>query len=460
MKKTLLLLAAVLVVVGLRGQDCGPFNFRNFSVADSSGLEVIGRDTFRLASNYPTALPEKPTKGFGWDKIDFVKKPESFMSSVLGYCLEGNVESDFASGANDVRNWYHAPWMDYGYLGREPMHGLVMDRTSYGDDFASGDNDRARNYSLTMYNDRAAYTLGQVWCNSNQPDPSKASFAEGSVFFKLTFTTGDTILFPFLKNGYNWEAYVEKSTMLPIDDKKVAGVKLFELEFAVKTKSSKAPTGWVMGSFIFDGGRGAELQDQLLPVSLQWGNDPGITPQMVRTDSATIEESWINPEAFDPEDKAGSIVKKLGWAGRAKSPIGNISSSMLSEAMTAGWPAAPMVAPENIPMDSVLNWFKNVPSGEAFMANQTSLDFSLELVRGMQNHAVANGDSAMGMAMNSVYEEVLGFIPPDKSKIVEEEEEVIEYDEGLEGRNLFVFIGFIIMVLVLGGLLALNILKK
>ena len=233
MKKISLLLAGLFLAVGLMAQDeCGPYRFRNFSIADTASLDVIEGDTFTLVTKYPQQIPDFNI--MPWDKIDFQKKQSDFMESVLEYCLEGNVEVDFKSHLNEVRPWFHAPWMDYGYAGREPMHGLVMDRTAYADDFlTTEEKGKARNYSITYYNDIAAYTLGQVWCDPANPDPTKASFNNGSVFFTMVFTTQDSSFFPFLSQPFKWEALVEQKTMVPIDDKRIDEVRLFEVNFGV-----------------------------------------------------------------------------------------------------------------------------------------------------------------------------------------------------------------------------------
>lgn len=457
MKKISLLLAGLFLAVGLVAQNCGPYRFRNFSIADSASLDVIGGDTFILVSKYPQQIPDY--SNMPWDKLDFKKKQSSYMDAVLGYCLEGNVEVDFKSHLNEVRSWYHAPWMDYGYAGREPMHGLVMDRTAYAEDFLSNDKGKARNYSITYYNDIAAYTLGNVWCKPNEPDPTKAVFSEGAVFFTMVFTTADSSLFPFLSQPFKWEALVEQKTMVPIDEKRVDEVRLFEVNFGVKT--SKSPTGWVMGSFIYNGEAGEDLQSRLVPVCLQWGNDPGATPSAVRKGEAQLTESWFNTDVYTTDSalSAGNLIKKTGFAGRAQRPLGSIEGSLLSEAMFATFPAGPILPPANIDMDSTMKYFDNLPAGESLSGAQ-SLDFSLELRAGLRNHAIANGDSTLIQEVNRELEEAFGFYPPEKTNKAEEEEEVIEYDQGLEGQNLYTFIGFIVLVLVIGALLVLNILRK
>lgn len=455
MKKISLLLAGLFLAVGLMAQNCGPYRFRNFSIADSASLDVIGGDTFILVSKYPQAIPDQTS--MPWDKLDFKKKQTAYMDAVLGYCLEGNVDVDFKSHLNQVRPWFHAPWMDLGYAGREPMHGLVMDRTSYAEDFLSNDKGKSRNYSITYYNDIAAYTLGQVWCDPANPDASKASFSEGSVFFSMVFTTSDSSLFPFLSQPYKWEALVEQSTMVPIEEKRVDEVRLFELSFSLRT--SKSPTGWVMGSFIYNGEAGEDLQGRLVPVNLQWGNDPGVTPSAVRKGEAEINESWYNTAVYDTANVAGNLVKRTGFGGRAQRPLGSPDGSLLSEAMQATFPAGPVLPPANIDMDSTMKYFMNLGDGESMNGGQ-SLNMSLELRSGLRNHAIANGDSTLTQKINLELEEAFGFYPPERGNRAEEEEVIIEYDQGLEGRNLYTFIGFVVLVLVIGALLVLNILRK
>ena len=107
-----------------------------------------------------------------------------------------------------------------------------------------------------------------------------------------------------------------------------------------------------------------------------------------------------------------------------------------------------------------MKYYSNRGQGATLDSSQ-SLDYCLELRTGLRNHAIATGDSTLLQDLNRELEEQFGFFPPDKSKSnAEEEEEVIEYDQGLEGRNLYVFIGFIVLVLVIAALLVLNILRK
>lgn len=109
----------------------------------------------------------------------------------------------------------------------------------------------------------------------------------------------------------------------------------------------------------------------------------------------------------------------------------------------------------------MLKWHRNLPSGTPFAAGQASLDYCLELMEGMRNQAIAGGDSVLAASYKEELAEMLGFEPIAKGEVSEEEIAMGEVKEGLQSsRNLFVFIGFLTLVLVLIGLLIWNFLKK
>src|SRR5688572_14719033 len=89
MRKSLLLLAMVLMGLGLHAQECGPYTFRSYNLADSQGVEGSGVDTFVLSQNYPAAMPAKPAGGYPWEKTDFRAGAGGFMKQVLDYFWEG-----------------------------------------------------------------------------------------------------------------------------------------------------------------------------------------------------------------------------------------------------------------------------------------------------------------------------------------------------------------------------------
>ncbi|MEM7041136.1 MAG: hypothetical protein AAF570_29505, partial [Bacteroidota bacterium] len=151
MKKILLVLVAFFTTAGVFAQDCGPFNFRSYNILDTASVASWGPDTFQLSQDYPKEMPAKPRGGFAWEKVDLRRDPTGYMNAVLDYCWEGMDSADFYGQYNPVRMWYHAPWLDHGYSGREFIHGLVMDRTSFPQELAVEQKNKTRNYSITYY---------------------------------------------------------------------------------------------------------------------------------------------------------------------------------------------------------------------------------------------------------------------------------------------------------------------
>src|SRR5436853_499645 len=61
---------------------------------------------FHLNQNYPQQVPADT---YPWLQFDPTTQPDRYMFSVLQYCLEGNVQTDWVLQANAKRGWYHAP---------------------------------------------------------------------------------------------------------------------------------------------------------------------------------------------------------------------------------------------------------------------------------------------------------------------------------------------------------------
>ena len=463
MKKILLAIFATLLAVPMvMAQNCGPYNFRSYSNYDSAAAKEWSGEVFRLSQNYPTTAPQAPSGGYPWDKIDFRTKPTDYLNSTLSYFWEGMENAKFTAQLNKTRVWYHAPWMDAGYGGRDFLKGLVMDRTSEPKTLSQDQDEAVRNYSITYYNPEAAYTLGQVWCNPEKPDASKAKFAVGSMIVKLIFTTADTSSVKHLKRALEWEAYIEKNTKSPIDNKDLHKVHLLQIDLAVRSNSKEAVNGWVYGVYVFDGRAGGDLRSKMVPLGVQWGNDPGLTPKDVRDGGKPLTQTWINTKAWNQQDPAQSLVQNVGYGYRLLGPVGNPATSIMSEHMTAGWPVAAPYPPMGAGVDSILYWHRNIGAGNAFAPGQTSLDFSLELRDGIRYHAIANGADSLKADLDNEISEMLGFRAPDRSAtaVVGEEEEVIEYDQGFTGRNIVVFVGFLLLVAALVGLLVWNFVRR
>ena len=235
------------------------------------------------------------------------------------------------------------------------------------------------------------------------PNPDEPNwFPDGATQIKLLFSTASDDQVPWLSGTFEWDAHIyvddNASTRKPVnpDDpnssplRSIRTVRLLQVDVAVRDSRVKE-TGWAFGTFIYDGNQAGEtLWERLTPVGLMWGNDPGITPEMIEN-GYEIQQSWINTDARDIPGN------HLGWGGRLAGPLDNPSSSCMSCHMAAGQPSAPILPeiqfsePRPLPNEMRLNWFQNVPAGVPFAYNQEwSLDYSLQLDIGIDRFHIAN----------------------------------------------------------------------
>lgn len=342
--------------------------FRNSVEAKPAGWTG---PVFRLSHQYPTSRPAAPAAGFPWEQFDFRTQPAQYASAVLQAARADLEALDWDPTKAPTPKWFHAPWMATGTPsrnGREFIHGMTVERASRLSELVQGGSGakRFRNVAVGFYNAIGGWTFGQVWANPAAPDVSKAAFDNGAASIKLLFTEATAADVPYLAGSKEWQANLYESG----PRKRVpATMRLLQVDIAVRDRRNDARTGWVMGTFVYNGNLpGASPFDRLTPVGLMWGNDPGLLPGT----GLKPVESWIN-------DATGTY-QHLGWAGRLNGPVDNPRSSCLSCHSTAQAPAlAEMVPPTNLPNAQKLTWFRNVKAGERFKGDAPSLDYSLQM---------------------------------------------------------------------------------
>jgi hypothetical protein len=343
---------------------------------------------FKLRQDYPPAVP--PAEHYPWKQFDFKTQPLDYLQSVLQYCYQGNTDAnvDWQVEKNQQRNWYHAPWMHATDSGREFIHGLTRERNTPAGDLHDNQTAPVQNWAVSLYNPSGGYTIGQVWKDPNAPDPGAARFADGAVSIKLLFTeaTGEAgpKQVPFLNNAKAWQADINRDA-LP-DGSNVPSLRLLQIDVAVREARADSTTGWVFGTFIYNGNAsGATPYDRMVPVGLMWGNDPGVTPTMV-AGGTMLQETYLNPTAKP-------LMKHYGWAGRLNGPVDNKVSSCSSCHSTAQVPQGSAMPPSNASETARLNWFRNIKAGDPFDpgGQNQSVDYSLQLSKGIQNFHVAQG---------------------------------------------------------------------
>lgn len=328
---------------------------------------------FKLAQAYPQTAP---TDTKPWLAFDPTTQSQQYVAAVLAYFYDGNiranVETSFDPSLNTVRQWYNAPWQDFGANGREPAHGLTRERTSRPGELATQQTQSWNNYAVGFYNAPGGVTIGQVWANHGQPNAAAgSSMPEGTVAAKLLFTSAPVAQAPYLQGSPTWTAYLPPAAGGP---RTAQQVRLLQIDVAVKDSRVAGKTGWVFGTFVYGGGPGGPAGSgwtNVAPVGLMWGNDPGYSG------TGPLTESWINPAVHMPH---------LGFQGRLNGPVDNKASACLSCHATAEAPGGVMIPSP----PGAARWFQNIPSGTPFDAGRPSLDYSLQLSVGLDNFAAAH----------------------------------------------------------------------
>jgi hypothetical protein len=354
-------------------------NFPDTSVSPPSNWTG---PVFHLSQNYPQQIPSDT---YPWLQFDPRTQPSQYMLAVLQYCLDGNVQTDWVLQNNAKRGWYHAPWMHWGAHGREPLHGLTFERMSLPGELAPQQTATLQNWAVGMYNAPGGYTIGQVWSDPLRPRTTSIAFPPNTVSIKLLFTEGTSGQVPYLAGSKTWPAYVyvNPQNTGPGAPRVVKVLSLLQVDIAVRDQRVDATTGWVFGTFIYDGrNQGADPYSKLRPVGLMWGNDPNFGPAQSQQGAKSTQTSIYEPTR--------PIMRHYGWLGRLDGPVDNPKSSCLSCHSTAQWPvSAPLVPPSNTPEGSPawMQWFRNIPAGQPFSPGAASLDYSLQLAAGIQNLA-------------------------------------------------------------------------
>ena len=357
----------------------------------ASTLFANGVQPTSWRTDYPKILNDIDAP---WLEIEFDKNPVEYMRTVLD-----SARNDFSRSNNrkrlmgkDSSQWWISLWLDYTNSGREPLMGLTKERGPDGGDLSETNVDGYQVWAVGFYNAPGAFVLGQIFTNPCDPDfPETVNFPEGTASIKFLFTDASPREVTYLKGAPEFEAFIDEegtgSMGLPAKKRIRRTVRLLQVDIATKDKDAKK-NNWVFGTFAWiKPSRGDELFDNLVPVSLQWGNDEEIY-------NDGISESWVNDEL--KEILYGwSSRPHLGFKGRANGPADNIRSSCLSchaaaritrsekGILGAAFDMENYSVPEEV-KKHVDTWFVNLPSGAFFDPNSSkpkvsALDYSLQL---------------------------------------------------------------------------------
>jgi hypothetical protein len=340
--------------------------------------------------------------------FDFRTEPDAYMFAVLGYVLEGQNRKTWRVQDNPVRRWYHVPWMHTGKIGREFISGLTRELASLPGELGRGQTGCRQNWAVAFYNATGGSTLHQVWGDGTAPpNVNKARFDPGTVVAKLLFTEATASEFAALGGAPTIQANINQGPdrdalgcVADTNPRAPATLRLLQLDVAIRDPRSPV-TGWVFGTFIFDGRRpGTDPWDKLTPVGLMWGNDPDLSDAAAAT-GAKPRESIVLRDA--------GLGRSFGRGGRMNGPVDNPQSSCLACHMTAQYPSlnkglAPTASQTE--WSDIKCWFRNLAPDQPFGASapcgqrvpaSRSMDYSLQLALGVRNYLKENPNAALGM---------------------------------------------------------------
>jgi hypothetical protein len=340
-----------------------------------------------------------------WQSISFRKEPERYLRALLDYAMEGQDRAHWRLKANTKRRWYHVPWLGPGPNGREFIHGLTRARDLAPGELGPAQSACRQNWALAFYNDAGGALLGKIWGRGGRaPDLRPLPFPAGTVAVKLVFTeataTDDPRLAgaPALLANIHTDAVPDDGTCAAATDARGRSarraprmLRLIQVDLAVREERATYKTGWVFGSFRYDGTmRGKDAWTKLVPMGLMWGNDP----QLSDADAAA--------GALPRQSIVFDAGRGFGRGGRMNGIVDERASACSSCHMAAQWPStAPMTAPAD--WAEAKCWFRNLDGRYTFgfspgtrggcadpaaLSKISPLDFSLQLTIAVRNWAM------------------------------------------------------------------------
>lgn len=366
---------------------------------------VDAPQVFELSQDYPDTFNVE--EKYPWQTIDFKTKPDEYIHTVLNYCLEGNEEVDFKVQDNKKRHWYHSPWLHSDGRkngnGREYIFGLTRERATPPYELHKSQNIALENWAIGFYNAPGGYVLNKVWNTGGDPNPALCNFPEGTVSFKLLFTDGTTDKVPFLKGTKIWTANIYASAPTDTSHRINREVRLLQIDIAVKDKRA-GTTGWVFGTFVYDGSKTGSIWERMVSVGLSWGDDPDVQSSLNREGAflnPDLKDTYLNSELIENPDTLytnQSYMKHHGLGGRLNGPVDNPVSSCISchgrAAVTDKGKAAPLgdfgATRANYSISSFKKYFSEIKGGshiEKFGGKEyTTTDYSLQIANGIRNY--------------------------------------------------------------------------
>lgn len=360
--------------------------------ASSAFDQQAGKITLPWRTDLP---PDAGSKSYPWEAKDFATDWNAYIKSVLDEIKASGVAvSNGRITMSAQSEWWIAPWMDFGRSGRERINGLTAERGPDAGDLSPTSPKGPETWAIGWYNRPGAYGLRQVFADPCDPAvPTGWKFPNRTASFKLLFSTVSTSDVTYLVGAPEVEADTKRNG----DPTKTTRLRLIQVDVAVRDPRSPT-TNWVMGTYVWRGpAKGDGFFDNLVPVGLMWGNDPGVANDDW-SGFAPITQSKINPDLAGLAWEGNGVVWPQrpfpGFQGRLNGPADNLRSSCLSCHAMAQWRRGPLGLTPVYPLqpkrtlqqvhDLVTDYFRNTTGGSLVdpASGQTPLDYSLQLEAG------------------------------------------------------------------------------
>lgn len=402
---------------------------REFSKSHKDYKSLFSADREFIANyDFPNSKPLN--KDFPWQKFNPIFQSAKYLNAVFEYAYAECGEMPF-DWDGKACGWYHAPWM---HNSREYLRGVTSERSSRVGELHPNQTRRKANYAVSLYNDVGGYSFGQVWKDPARPKTSSFAFLDGAVSVKLLFTTASVEDAPYLRYAKEWKIEIEN---------KIQSVRLLQLDFAIRDKRVNEYTGWVFGTFIYNGAielptrcsptpvcEEIRWKDRMVPVGLQWGNDPSLGPTAYKK-GARPTEAWLNPDVrrmFETIRTVSGHPPFLGRYDRLNGPVDNPQSACLAchgRAVDFGWavpnalqyiPFAPHWKASDM---AVAHYFRNLKTDEPFVRNTKSIDYSLQAAIGLRQFRIWVANQKISSELEAETRDINPFEPDNYSSIID-----------------------------------------
>lgn len=306
---------------------------------------VYSGPLFQLRHDYPKMLP--PAKNYPWKNVTHNGPITQANAMAYVQALKDYVAKDMRTLLFNYPAWNPttAKWWESIWLGteREPIHGMYV-----GSGFPAATMPEQKldltTYVLTLYDERAAKTLGSMWgttaYSAMNPVFNNATtqFADGSVIVKFSFVSSCGSDWAPMTGAAPWQLYTtlnasngsgrSKSSTCPNNGSNgnsstpvLTNVYFMQFDIIVKDYTAAPQTGWVFSTLVYDkDAPGKDAWDKMVPLGATWGGDPNVinTSDAALTPPVAVDpqltQNWINPKA--PVYSTAT----LGWDGRLSGP--------------------------------------------------------------------------------------------------------------------------------------------